>query len=42
MFGALYNDFEGKVYSVSLKGDEIILSHGVYNFRDKHKITKNK
>ena len=38
VIGALYNDFEGKLYSFSLKGEGIILSRGAYSFIARHKM----
>ena len=38
MIGALYNDFEGKLYAFDLKGEEIFLSHEAYNFISKYKM----
>lgn len=37
VFGALYEDFEGKLYSFSLKGKGIHLSDGSYRFLFKYK-----
>lgn len=42
VIGALYNDFEGKLYSFSLKGDGITISHGAYNFISRHKMELEK
>jgi len=37
VIGALYNDFEGKLYAFSLKGQGIYLSEEAYNFISKYK-----
>lgn len=38
VIGALYNDFEGKLYAFDLKGEGIFLSHEAYNFISKYKM----
>lgn len=38
VIGALYNDFEGKLYSFSLRGDGLFLSNGAYEFISKYKM----
>lgn len=38
VIGALYNDFDGKLYSFSLKEEGLILSRGAYNFIARHKM----
>ena len=38
VIGALYNDFEGKLYAFSLRGEGIIISHGAYEFISKYKM----
>ena len=36
--GALYNDFEGKLYAFDLRGDGVYLSGGAYSFVSKFKM----
>ena len=38
VIGALYNDFEGKLYAFDLKGDGIFLSYEAYQFVSKYKM----
>lgn len=38
VIGALYNDFEGKLYSFDLSGEGIYLSYGAYCFISKYKM----
>lgn len=38
VIGALYNDFEGKLYSFSLKEKGLILSQGAHSFIARHKM----
>ena len=38
VIGALYNDFEGKLYAFDLKGDGIYLSRKAYHFISKYKM----
>ena len=38
VIGALYNDFDGKLYSFSLKEDGIIISRGAYGFISRYKM----
>ncbi len=36
--GALYNDFEGKLYAFNLRGSGLFLSYGAYRFISKYKM----
>ena len=38
VIGALYNDFEGKLYAFKLKGDGIFLGYDAYQFISKYKM----
>ena len=38
VIGALYNDFEGKLYAFDLKGNGLFLSHAAYYFISKYKM----
>lgn len=38
VIGALYNDFEGKLYAFDLRGDGVYLSGGAYRFISKYKM----
>jgi len=42
VIGALYDDFEGKIYGFSLKGDGITISYGAYDFISRHKMELEK
>ena len=38
VIGALYNDFEGKLYAFDLRGDGIYLGYSAYRFISKYKM----